>query len=133
MDDPDLINVSAAVMCVDGKVLIARRAKQKHLGGYWEFPGGKVESGESVEDCLIREMKEEFGISVRVGDFIAENTHDYGTKVVRLLAFKVIHVSGEIQLTDHDRIEWAQANELLDFNLAPADVPIAQVIFEVGS
>src|SRR6056297_3596411 len=106
-----VINVTAAVIVKDGKVLAARRAPGKHLEGYWEFPGGKLEPLETPENCLERELTEEFAIRSKVGAFIAESVYDYGTKIVRLLAFEVEHISGEFKLTDHDELRWLADTE----------------------
>ena len=82
-----IIDVTAAVIVKDGKVLAARRAPGKHLEGYWEFPGGKLEGNETPERCLERELTEEFSIRSRVGAYIGESVYDYGEKVVRLLGY----------------------------------------------
>ena len=71
------IDVTAAIIRKNGKVLIARRARGQHLEGLWEFPGGKIENGETPEACLKRELFEEFGIDVRIGRFIAESCFSY--------------------------------------------------------
>ena len=122
------IDVTAGVVLVDGKVLLAKRAQGKHLAGYWEFPGGKVDEEESSEECLAREFEEEFGIEVEIGEFITESVLDYGDKVVRLLAYFARHVSGEIVLKDHDDIAFVRLPAIMDMRLAPADIPIAEVL-----
>ena len=122
----DVVDVTAAVIVKDGKVLAARRAPGKHLEGYWEFPGGKLEPSETPESCLERELSEEFDIQSAVGVFMAESLYDYGTKVVRLLAFEVEHISGEFNLTDHDEIRWLAADELFSVDWAPADIPLVE-------
>ena len=127
-----VIDVTAAILRRGESVLVARRAAGRQLAGYWEFPGGKVENGESPEACLQRELEEEFGIAVEVGEFVAENVHDYGDKVVRLLAYEVVHIAGEFRLTDHDAIDWLPATQLHSIQLAPADVYIAAVVASDG-
>ena len=74
------IDVTAAIIVKNEKVLTARRRPGIHLAGYWEFPGGKVKDGEAPEDCLARELQEEFHISTKVGPFFGENLYDYGSK-----------------------------------------------------
>lgn len=92
--------------------MIARRGPGKHLAGYWEFPGGKIEKGESPEEAMRREMREEFDVETRIGGYLGDNLHDYGSKVVRLMAYAVT-VDEEIrQSTDHDRIEWVDLSQM---------------------
>ena len=100
------IDVTAAIIVKNEKVLAARRRPGIHLAGYWEFPGGKVRDGESPEDCLKRELQEELGINTKIGALFGENTYDYGAKVVHLLAYWVEHLSGDFKLIDHDEIRW---------------------------
>ena len=92
----------------------------------WEFPGGKLETGESPEDCLARELAEEFGIKCQVGRFLATSVYDYGEKIVELMAYQVTHISGDFQLTDHDELRWLSRSELNDVEWAPADIPLLQ-------
>ena len=119
--------VTAAVIENDGVVLAARRSGG-HLDGYWEFPGGKIEAGESPEACLARELQEEFGITVDVGHFIAENVHDYGEKVIHLMAYSVKHLSGEFRMSDHDQILWLPRDRLQSLKWAPADIPLVEAV-----
>ena len=86
----NLTTVTCAIIENEGKILIARRAADQKLAGKWEFPGGKVEDGESPEECLKRELEEEFGIQVEVGEFITSNNHHYDHISIELLAFHVI-------------------------------------------
>lgn len=125
-----MINVTAAVIIKDGKVLIARRGAGRHLAGKWEFPGGKVEQGETPEECLARELKEEFEITVKVGAFIMESVFHYDDTgdTIRLLAYQAKYVGGSFRLRDHDKIKWVSPEELEKCDLAPADVPIAKAI-----
>ena len=92
-----MLNVTAAIIEKDGKVLTARRKSGKHLAGYWEFPGGKIEGNETPEECLHRELLEEFNISSKIGLFVGESIYDYESKIVRLLAYRVEHLKGEFQ------------------------------------
>jgi len=121
-----MIPVTAAILIKDGRILAARRKKDMHLSGYWEFPGGKIEDGESPQECLRRELKEEFGVHCVIGSFFEESVHDYGTKVIRLLSFFVTHISGDFQLRDHDRLLWLVPGELSTIEWAPADVPFVE-------
>lgn len=109
-------------------MLLARRKPGGHLGGTWEFPGGKIEPGESPEVCLARELREELGIEVWVGTHVATHTHQYDHAVIELLAYEVEYQGGEFRPVDHDALEWVRPERLLDRDLAPADIPIARVI-----
>jgi mutator protein MutT len=120
------IDVSAGIIVKGNKVLAARRRAGLHLAGFWEFPGGKVESNESPENCLVRELKEEFGIETKITDYIGDNYHAYGEKNIHLIAYRVELLSGEIQLIDHDQIKWLTISELDSVTWAEADIPLVQ-------
>lgn len=115
-------DVTAAIIINDGKVLIAQRAEKQKLAGRWEFPGGKVEAGETPEECLVREIEEELGIKIKVDSFFGENVYEYDTGTIRLLAYKAKWVGGEFKLTDHSQIKWVRPEELEDHDFAPADI-----------
>ena len=118
-------DVTAAIIVKEGQVLIARRAPgEKHAGG-WEFPGGKVEEGETPEECSERELSEEFGIESEVQEFITSSIYEYPQGSIRLLAYKVNFLRGEIQLRVHDRYDWVDIDQLPNYQLLPADIPIA--------
>lgn len=119
-----MLDVVAAVVRRNGRVLIARRAPGRHLAGYWEFPGGKVEPGETAEAALAREMLEEFGATVRVGAYLGDSMHDDGVVAVRLMAYAVFTSAPLSASRDHDRIAWVRPGELAGYQLAPADVPL---------
>jgi len=125
-----MVVVTCAIIEKDGKILIARRAPGKNLAGKWEFPGGKVEDGESPEECLKRELEEEFGIRTKVGKFITSNKHDYSHISIELFAFQTEYLSGNYILSDHDEIEWVRPDCLLNFDLAAADIPIAREVVD---
>ncbi|WP_109852844.1 (deoxy)nucleoside triphosphate pyrophosphohydrolase [Aquimarina sp. AU58] len=122
----DTIKVVCGIIYNDNKILICRRKPEKSLGGYWEFPGGKVEENESNEESLIRELKEELEMEVNIESFFKSSEHTYENFTIELIAYICNFVSSSFKLTDHDRYEWIEPNELLDWKLAPADIPIAQ-------
>jgi 8-oxo-dGTP diphosphatase len=99
--------------------------------GWWEFPGGSIELGESPEGCLKRELKEEFQIDVSVGAFFAANIHQYQRNEVRLMAYWVKWLDGHITPSDHDQIAWASPQQLPDYELLPADIPFARQLAEL--
>jgi 8-oxo-dGTP diphosphatase len=120
--------VTAAIINKDDKVLLARRAPEENHAGYWEFPGGKVEAGETAEGCLQRELHEELGIETRINSFYTESQYEYPAGKVQLLAFLVEITRGEIQLRVHDRFAWVAPIDLLEYSLLPADIEIAKMI-----
>lgn len=124
------IKVSAGVLIDNGKVLITRRASKENFAGGWEFPGGKLELGETPQQCLARELKEELNIDVAVGDFCTEVTHKYEAICVNLIAYYCAMIKGEISLSVHDQYQWIKIEDLLEYDLLPADVPIAEKVME---
>ena len=123
-----MINVTAAIIERNGNILLAKRSSNSSLPNKWEFPGGKVDESETLEDCLARELYEEFDIIVAVGKFIAESVYQYEQNTVRLMAFQVYTDADITTLNAHDEVRWVPLEELLDYDLAPADVPIAREV-----
>jgi 8-oxo-dGTP diphosphatase len=121
-----MIDVTAAIWVQNGRVLIARRPPGASQAGLWEFPGGKVRPGETPEQCLQREIREELGVEIAVGDFFAESIYAYEAKTVRLLAYRVSAISGELALNDHTELAWAPMADLGRYRFCPADVPLVQ-------
>ncbi|MBD1433769.1 (deoxy)nucleoside triphosphate pyrophosphohydrolase [Sphingobacterium sp. DN00404] len=124
------IKVVCGIIYKDSRVLICRRKVEKSLGGYWEFPGGKVEDFETNEDSLKRELLEELGLDVAIDYHFMDNTHQYDTGTIQLISFKCSTGQSEIKLVDHDRIEWVPTSTLLNWKLAPADIPIAKALMK---
>ena len=118
------MKVAAAIIARDGLILAARKKAGLHLAGYWEFPGGKIEPGETPEECLCRELWEEFSIRCEIGPFLGESTYDYGNTIINLLGYHAIHREGLFRLTDHDAIRWMLPSELTNLRWAPADIPL---------
>ncbi len=123
-----LIRVTAAVIKKDDRVLIARRGSHKDHGGKWEFPGGKIEDGETPEECLKRELAEEFQIEVEIGKFICKSTFLSSKGTIELLAYETSYLSGEFQLTDHDQILWIELNDYQRYDFTDADIPILEYL-----
>ena len=123
----NIIKVTAAILEKDGKILIAKRKTgDKLFAGLWEFPGGKVEEGETPEECMAREIKEELNISVEVGELITSNKHKYPHGIFELLAYRVKYISGEIVLNAHNEIKWVNIDDMANFEFPPADIPIIE-------
>lgn len=124
-----MIEVAAAIIQNEaGRILIARRKKGKSQEGLWEFPGGKLEAGETAAECLRRELLEEMSIVIEPRELFGTNEHDYGAVQIRLIAYWADFRSGEIRLVDHDEYRWVEQNELREFTFAPADVPFVGII-----
>lgn len=118
--------VTAAILTHKDKILIARRKGTDREGGKWEFPGGKIRKAESPRGCLIREMKEEFGINVSVGDFFGESTFSYEHGTIRLLAYRTSWIDGRLSLNAHADYRWVSPIQLEDFEFAAADIPFVK-------
>jgi 8-oxo-dGTP diphosphatase len=120
------VEVVAAIVRRNGKILITRRLDHVHLGGLWEFPGGKVEAEESLEGALLREIREELGMEIAVGSEIFTIEHDYPTKSVRLHFFNCSIIQGEPQALDVSDLRWVTPSQLADFEFPPADAELIQ-------
>ena len=120
------IEVSAALIFHDGKLLITQRHAKAHLGGLWEFPGGKREPSETFEQCLIREIREELGVEISVDKLFEEITHDYPEKSVRLKFFLCELISGYPQPLDCAAVKWINKNELANFEFPAADARLLE-------
>jgi mutator protein MutT len=118
------IEVSAALIFRGGKLLVTQRHAGAHLGGLWEFPGGKREAGETFEQCLIREIREELGVEIFVGELFEEIRHDYPEKSVHLKFFICKIISGEPQPLDCAAVKWVEASELADHEFPAADAQL---------
>lgn len=115
------IDVAAGLVFRHGRLLITQRHVQTHLGGLWEFPGGKREPGETFEQCLTRELLEELGIEVSVGPLIQSLTHSYPEKTVRLNFYRCDLLRGEPRCLGCADFTWVGAQELKNFQFPPAD------------
>ena len=108
----------------DGRILLARRAPGQHLAGHWELPGGKVEPGESLKAALQRELLEELGLVVSVGEELARTVYHYDRGSIELIALAT-STSGEVTLmTVHDAVQWFSVDETRALPVAPADIPL---------
>ncbi|RAJ37517.1 (deoxy)nucleoside triphosphate pyrophosphohydrolase [Pedobacter cryoconitis] len=122
-----MIDVSCAlIISQNGQVLVAQRSLTMQLPLKWEFPGGKVEPGETAEDCLIREIREELGVEIRVVKKMEPSVYDQGKQVIRLLPFQCELLTGEIKLTEHAAFQWLFPDELMKLDWAAADIPIVK-------
>lgn len=119
-----MIRVVAGVVVRDGRILAAQRGPHGREPLLWEFPGGKVEGGESDADALVRELREELGIDVAVEGLVGESVHAYAHARIHLVAYRCRLVSGEPEAREHAALRWLLPSELGSVRWAPADVPL---------
>lgn len=120
--------VAAAVVIDEGRVLLTRRREGRHLAGLWELPGGKLEEGESPEEAVVRECREECGIEVRVIDILEVTYHRYPEKEVLLLFYRCALVRGEVEHLEVADHAWVLPSELGSYPLPPADDRVVEKI-----
>lgn len=121
-DHSDIVKVTAAIMVKENRIIIAKRGPDDHLAGKWEFPGGKIEFNETPEQCLKRELKEEFDIEVSVGEYLGSSIYHYDHMSIELMAYRTYWEKGEFDLRDHDDFKWISLEQLTEFDFAPADL-----------
>lgn len=124
----NMINVVAALIWDNERFLICQRPKNKARGLLWEFVGGKVENGETKEQALIRECKEELNIDVSVGEVFTEVIHEYPDISICLTVFNATIKSGKIQKLEHNDIKWITPREIKNYPFCPADKKILEKI-----
>ena len=123
------ILVAAAIIVEGGRVLLTQRKRGSHLEGMWEFPGGKVEEGEDPKDALARELREELGIDIDVGDIVEVTFHKYETKSVLLLFYRATRRAGsEPRALDVAAFDWADRDALDPAKFPPADVAVLRKV-----
>ena len=123
-----IINVAVGVIKKNNNVFICKRADEQHQGGLWEFPGGKVEAGESVFAALKRELSEEVGITIHSSSQLMVIEHDYGDKCVKLDIHVVSNFSGEAHGAEGQPSEWVAINELSNYEFPAANAEIIEKI-----
>ncbi|MBG9812052.1 NUDIX hydrolase [Bacillus endophyticus] len=118
--------VVAAIIKDKDKILIAQRNSKDHLAGKWEFPGGKIEPGETPEECLVREIREELRIDIEIGSFYDDNVYGSKDQAIHLLFYWAEVINGKVTAVVHDDVKWITIKELASFDFAPADIPIVK-------
>lgn len=126
MDFKKHIHVACAIIQKDGLTLAAQRSASMSLPLKWEFPGGKIEPGESPEECLQRELLEEMGVGIDIGLALPAHTHHYSSFSVTLYPFVCAITSGEITLHEHAAIAWLPPGEMQALDWAEADFPVIE-------
>ena len=127
-----IIKVVAALIENNNQFLIAKRSTgDPNVIGKWEFPGGKVKENEDERDAIEREINEEFELKIKAKEFLTNNVCEYPDKIVDLRLYKCDYISGKFHLHDHSEYLWVNKAELLDYDLCPADIPLANYIKEM--
>lgn len=125
------IHVVGAVILENGKILCAQRGEGKALSYKWEFPGGKIEEGESPQAALIREIHEEMHCEIEIGEQVEHTIYEYDFGIVHLTTFYCELKEGTPKLTEHISIKWLDPNELLALDWAPADIPAVEKLMNM--
>ena len=115
------LEVTAAVIRQNGKILICQRPADKNCGLLWEFPGGKIEAGENGEQCIVRECQEELGITLNVEHELTDITYEYPDRIVHLHFFLCNIAEGVPEKKEHNEIAWITADEIEQYEFCPAD------------
>ena len=123
-----IIEVAAGIIWRGETVLLAQRLVGDPLPNLWEFPGGKRERGESLEQCLVRELREELGVSARVGRLVHEVTHAYPERTVRLFFFDCELLDGDPQPLHCQACRWVQRSDLHRYEFPPADTALIELL-----
>lgn len=118
------LHVACAIIEQDGKVLAAQRSAAMSLPLKWEFPGGKIESGESPQECLNRELHEELGVSVCIASALSPATHAYTDFIVTLYPFICRIAGGSITMHEHHALKWVEPQQMQELDWAAADLPV---------
>jgi 8-oxo-dGTP diphosphatase len=124
------VDVAIAIVCRQRKVLICRRRRQDHLGGFWEFPGGKLEAGETIQQCLARELREELDIAIEPITQLPMIEHDYPDVLVRLHPYICTHRAGEPKPIGCDELIWIDPNGLREYEFPPANKQLIEQLIE---
>jgi 8-oxo-dGTP diphosphatase len=124
-----IIKVCAALIFSGDKVLLTSRPNHQVHAGYWEFPGGKIEEGESPAECVIRELKEELDIDIMVFDTVYMLDHQYPGKNVSLRFMRCFIKDSQVpRALEQQEYSWVKRDKLTDYNLLPADIPLAEFL-----
>jgi 8-oxo-dGTP diphosphatase len=124
----NILRVAAGVLVEEGRVLIAQRRAERREGLKWEFPGGKLERGETAAQCLVRELAEELGIQTHVVGSLLTTVHTYPWGTIELMALRVARLTGEPMPRDHAALHWVAPAELASYDFAEADLAIVRAL-----
>lgn len=125
--------VAGVIRDLRGRVLLARRTEGRELAGLWEFPGGKVEPGETPQQALMRELREELGLAVEVGERVIDVQMPYPGKQLRLEVYRVERFTGTPKGLEGQALAWAPLHKLADYPMPPADAPVVAELLRQAS
>ncbi|WP_269150465.1 pyrimidine (deoxy)nucleoside triphosphate diphosphatase [Enterobacter hormaechei] len=120
------LDVVAAILEKEGKILLAQRPEHADQPGMWEFAGGKVEAGETQQEALIRELREELGIEAVPARYVASHQREVSQRLIHLYAWHVPEFSGELKAHYHSALVWCKPEDAFTYDLAPADIPLLE-------
>ena len=123
-DNKKIIKVTGAIIQNGNKFLICRRGPNEKAAGFWEFPGGKLEQNETLESCILRELREELEVDAVVGDLFDHYIYETREILYDLYFFKVLKFKGTIKLTVHDKLKWVELKDFSHYNFLPGDGPL---------
>ncbi|EGD29171.1 mutator MutT protein [Streptococcus sanguinis SK72] len=123
-----IIHVVAAAIEKDGEIFCAQRPENKSLGGLWEFPGGKLEPGETPEEALVREIQEELNSTIEILSYINEASYDYDFGTVIMKTYHAKLISGNLELLEHQNSTWLAPQDLKTLDWAPVDRPAVELL-----
>lgn len=124
------MHVAAAVIKQGDKILICQRARDDDFALLWEFPGGKLEEGETPEQCIIREITEELGLDIRVNNIIAVTRHNDGAQDVHFTFYEADIIQGILTLNVHETAIWAPLDTLAEYDFMRADLPVVELLMK---
>ena len=129
-DSKLMVKVTAGILIKGKKIFIAQRPDNKRFGGRWELPGGKLETGESGEECIIRELEEELGIEVKEAKHFLTIEHFYSNLSVNLSSYIIKEWKGEVELKEHQAMKWVNINQAIESDILEADLPILEKLLK---
>ena len=123
-----MMQVTAAVIKQDNRILICQRARDDDFALLWEFPGGKLEEGETLEQCIVREITEELGLDIKVTGILAVSRHNDGKQDVHFTFYEADIVTGDMTLNVHEAAVWAPLDTLDEYDFMRADRPVVELL-----
>lgn len=123
-----VITVVAAAIEKDGLIFCAQRPEGKSLAGFWEFPGGKLEEGETPEEALVREINEEFNSEIEIISYLNEASYEYDFGIVTMKTYLSKLIAGNLELLEHQDSKWLPIDQLMELNWAPVDIPVVECL-----